>query len=89
VDLAVAAAGGSARVRVHDGGPGIALADQERVFRAFERAGAPAGVSGLGLGLFIVREIVSAHGGTVSLDSTPGRGTTFVVDLPCGPLAHA
>jgi signal transduction histidine kinase len=77
-------------VEVRDEGPGISHADQERLFRPFERArGAPTGASGLGLGLFIVREIVEAHGGAVRLRSAPGQGTSFVVELPLAPAARA
>jgi signal transduction histidine kinase len=77
-----------ARLVVHDEGPGISPGDQERLFRPFERA-RTARASGLGLGLFIVREIVEAHGGAVRLESAPGQGTTFVVELPYRPPARA
>lgn len=80
--------GARARLVVRDGGPGIPAADQARLFRPFERAGGPA-AGGLGLGLFIVREIVEAHGGTVTLESAPGEGTAFVVELPARPPARA
>jgi signal transduction histidine kinase/Na+/proline symporter len=88
VEIGVEAEGPHARVRVRDQGPGIAPADQDRVFRAFERAEVPGAPSGLGLGLYIVREIVKAHGGTVSLHSARGAGTTFTIDLPRA-IAHA
>jgi Na+/proline symporter/signal transduction histidine kinase len=79
-----------ARVEVRDEGPGIPQPAQERLFRPFERAGgAGAAAGGLGLGLFIVREIVEAHGGAVHLRSAPGRGTSFVVELPFRPPARA
>ena len=78
-----------ARLVVHDEGPGIAPLDQERIFRAFERAVRLMEVSGFGLGLFIVRQIVEAHGGTVRLDSRVGRGSTFRIDLPRAPPAQA
>jgi len=84
VDVYVRGKGPNAQLRVHDEGPGIAPVDQERIFHAFERVGAHAGVSGLGVGLFVVREIVRAHGGSVTVDSAPGRGTTFTVSLPRG-----
>jgi signal transduction histidine kinase len=81
--------GAGARIVVRDHGPGIPAEDQERVFRPFERAarGSPAG--GLGLGLYIVRQIVEAHGGSVILESAPGRGATFTVQLPRAPQAQA
>jgi signal transduction histidine kinase len=74
---------GCARLEVRDEGPGIPASEHERLFRPFERARGAASASGLGLGLFIVREIVEAHGGAVTLRSAPGRGTSFVVELPC------
>ncbi|ACG74124.1 multi-sensor signal transduction histidine kinase [Anaeromyxobacter sp. K] len=89
VDVRVEADAGSARIRVHDEGPGIPAADQERVFGAFERACPHRGVGGLGVGLYVVREIVRAHGGSVSLESEPGHGTTFTVTLPRGNVATA
>nr|WP_228530596.1 MULTISPECIES: PAS domain-containing sensor histidine kinase [Myxococcaceae] len=73
-----------ALLRFHDAGPGIALENQERVFERFERLIPASHVSGLGLGLYIVREIVRAHGGSVGLQSEPGDGTRFLVQLPRG-----
>jgi signal transduction histidine kinase len=72
------------RLTVRDEGPGIAAENQERIFSQYERAAAD-GFGGMGLGLWLVRRIVTAHGGTVTLDSTPGRGATFVVILPMNP----
>jgi signal transduction histidine kinase len=83
VEVRVALDAGCARIEVRDEGPGIPTSEQERLFRPFERV-RPDQASGLGLGLFIVRQIVEAHGGVVTLTSAPGRGTTFVVELPCG-----
>ncbi len=77
-----------ARLEVRDEGPGIPPSEQEGLFRPFERA-RTSKASGLGLGLFIVRQIVEAHGGVVSLRSAPGEGTSFVVELPCPPHARA
>ncbi|SEM52106.1 Signal transduction histidine kinase [Stigmatella aurantiaca] len=70
-----------AELRVKDHGRGIAPADQERIFHKFERAVNGNEVSGLGLGLFIVRELVDMHGGSVHVMSTPGQGATFTVVL--------
>jgi two-component system, LuxR family, sensor kinase FixL len=70
---------------VADRGIGIAPEDQERIFERFERAVADGGVLGLGLGLFIARQIVRAHGCTIRLESAAGRGSTFTVDLPLSP----
>lgn len=75
---------GVSRVTVTDDGPGIARADQERIFERFARldeARSP-DVGGAGLGLAIVRDIVERHGGSITVDSGPGLGTRFVVELP-------
>jgi two-component system, LuxR family, sensor kinase FixL len=71
-------------VSVRDQGIGIAAADADRIFEKFERA-VPAAYGGLGLGLYITRQLVHAHGGTIALDSVPGTGTTFRVRLPLSP----
>jgi len=71
-----------ALLAVRDQRPGIAPADQERIFQQFERAAATSNVPGLGLGLFISREIVQAHGGRMELRSTPGAGAEFTARLP-------
>jgi signal transduction histidine kinase len=60
------------------------LEHQERIFGQFERAAASENVPGMGLGLWLVRRIVTAHGGTVTLDSAPGQGASFKVILPIG-----
>lgn len=69
---------------VIDHGVGIARADQERVFEKYFRCstGDRHDVKGYGLGLSFVRLLVEAHGGTVGLDSAPGRGTTVTLQLP-------
>ena len=61
---------------------GISRADQSRIFQAFERVTTASRVGGLGLGLYIGRQIAVAHGGTLSVDSKPGHGSTFTLDLP-------
>lgn len=58
--------------------------DQERIFEQFERATDSDSKPGMGLGLWLVRRIVTAHGGTVTVDGAPGSGTTFSVVLPVG-----
>ncbi len=84
VEVRVEARDGWAEVRVSDDGPGIAAADLPHLFSRFyqgARADAPSR-QGLGLGLFIARELVTAHGGTIGVTSEEGRGTTFTVRLP-------
>jgi two-component system OmpR family sensor kinase len=77
-------AGSMARVVIHDNGPGMPAEDAARVFERFYRADPARGRDhgGTGLGLSIVSAIVSAHGGTVSAESAPGRGMTVTVSLP-------
>ena len=75
---------GNIRIFVADTGPGISLADRERVFEKFYRADpqlskAP---SGTGLGLYISRELIERMGGRLDLNSGKGGGATFVVELP-------
>jgi signal transduction histidine kinase len=72
-----------ARIIVRDHGIGVASADQERIFERFERA-VSVNYGGLGLGLYITRQIVLAHGGTIRVDSGLGAGATFVVEIPRG-----
>ncbi len=67
---------------VRDQGVGIAPQDKARIFQVFERASGTSEYGGLGLGLFIVAQIVEAHNGRIRLDSTPGEGSTFTVELP-------
>ncbi len=70
------------RLSVRDQGIGIAPEDLGRIFERFGRAVAPESYGGLGLGLFITRQIVEAHGGQVVVTSQPGAGSTFTVELP-------
>jgi PAS domain S-box-containing protein len=71
-----------ARIEVEDRGIGISAEAQEKIFLPFERARAALSFAGLGLGLYISREIVRAHEGTLSVTSEPGAGSTFCVELP-------
>lgn len=74
-------------IHFHDQGIGIAEHDQGRVFDRFERAVSATNISGLGLGLFVSRQIVEAHGGRISLKSKVGQGSTFTVELPLAAAA--
>ncbi|MCC6175451.1 MAG: PAS domain-containing protein [Chloroflexi bacterium] len=85
ITVRVGRADGEAQIQVEDHGPGIAPDVQPLLFARF-RQGAPTASDktgqGLGLGLYISREIVTEHDGTITLDSTPGKGTTFTIRLP-------
>jgi len=71
------------RVSVSDTGEGIAEDLQEQVFEPFERLGAQASeIPGTGIGLTVTKQLIEEMGGTIGFDSTPGKGTTFWVDLP-------
>jgi two-component system sensor histidine kinase KdpD len=71
-------------VRVVDQGPGIAPGERERIFEPFYRGQRVAGEywTGSGLGLAIAKGFIEANGGTISVESLPGQGTSFVVSLP-------
>jgi signal transduction histidine kinase len=71
-----------ARIKVRDEGIGIAPADVERIFAKFERAVPGHEISGLGIGLYVGRNIVERHGGKIEVTSEPGKGSTFTVTLP-------
>ncbi|MDO9405547.1 MAG: hybrid sensor histidine kinase/response regulator [Polaromonas sp.] len=76
----------SVRIEVQDQGRGISEADQQRIFDQFERAaGDDDGSGGLGLGLFITRQLVKAHGGSIGVHSREGEGSVFSVTLPLMP----
>ena len=78
------ARGDRAVLSVRDRGIGISEADQLRIFQRFERAVSRRNYGGFGLGLWIVRQIVEAQGGTVRVESSPGGGSTFTVELDTG-----
>jgi PAS domain S-box-containing protein len=75
----------TARLSVRDHGIGISKSDQSRIFGRFERAVSARHFGGLGLGLYVSAKIVRAHGGQLDVQSEPGRGACFVVELPRSP----
>ncbi len=80
VRIAVAAGGGNVHFTVADDGPGLSRLEQEKIFAPFHTTKGPQG--GVGLGLAIAGDIIRAHGGSFSVDSTPGQGARFTVSLP-------
>jgi signal transduction histidine kinase len=91
VDVSMDVADGEHRLVVRDTGRGIAAEDQARIFEPFEQLEAIARkhTPGVGLGLSLVREVVSALGGRVSVESAPGEGSAFRVTIPTAHGAGA
>jgi signal transduction histidine kinase len=77
-----------ARLIVKDEGIGIAGDQKERIFERFERAVSSSNYGGLGLGLWIAKQVVDAHDGGIGVDSELGRGSTFTVTLPRRAVKH-
>jgi signal transduction histidine kinase len=82
IEISVMSQDGGACLQVKDAGIGIAEEDQGKLFKRFERVAPLMHFGGLGLGLYISREIVNAHGGTIQAKSALGQGACFVVNLP-------
>ena len=84
ISLALEKHNGSAEIVVRDTGIGLSQTDQQRVFDRFYRVdkARSRALGGAGLGLSIVRSIVEAHGGNITIDSTPRHGSSFTVSLP-------
>lgn len=73
---------GELELAIADQGMGIKKTDQKRIFQQFERAISSSSVSGLGLGLYIVNEIIKNHGGSISLESKINKGSKFTIKMP-------
>lgn len=86
--IRIEADGDRARVIVADQGPGLAAEQQARVFEKFERLGR-SGDGGSGLGLYISRRLARAMGGELRVESAPGQGARFILDLPADLKARA
>lgn len=89
IQVAVEDHGGDVSVTVADDGPGIAAADQEKVFARFAQGDTRKRVGSTGIGLALVREAARLHGGDVRLISEIGRGSSFTVTVPRRPDRHA
>ncbi|XXF79052.1 PAS domain-containing sensor histidine kinase [Myxococcaceae bacterium GXIMD 01537] len=88
IEVSVTREADAGRVAVVDHGISIPPEDRARIFERFERAVSTRHFGGLGLGLWVVREVVSALGGEVTVQATPGGGSTFIVLLPLHPPAQ-
>jgi signal transduction histidine kinase len=84
VEITVDCEGDLARLVVVDHGLGIAPEEQSRIFQRFERAVPSKHFGGFGIGLWVARQGVEAHGGTIQVSSGKGTGSVFVVTLPLG-----
>lgn len=92
VRVSLRCADGAAVLHVQDQGIGLPPGSEESIFQPFGRApnAAAANIPGMGLGLYICRQIAEAHGGSLHAESPgPGQGTTFVLKLPCAPVSIA
>ncbi len=88
IDIHLVERDGEINFKIQDQGEGIPYHLQPKIFERFERAVDPRKISGLGLGLYICRQIVVAHEGTIALESAPGAGATFKVSLPLKKLSR-
>jgi two-component system, OmpR family, sensor histidine kinase BaeS len=87
VHLSVRAEGDLARLEVTDSGPGVSPDERDRVFERFYRGGAGLRTGGTGIGLAVVKQLVEAHRGEVSIEDGPRGGASFVVLLPAVPAS--
>jgi signal transduction histidine kinase len=77
--------GNRVRIWIEDNGIGIALQDQERIFKMFERVDTPQDYEGTGIGLAIVRKAAERMGGAVGVESSPGQGSRFWLEFNQAP----
>jgi len=91
IDLSCSRYNGDAVIAVTDHGIGIDASDQPRIFEKFYRVRSPDTdlIAGTGLGLTLVKHIAQSHGGSVDVQSAPGRGSTFSIRFPIPPEASA
>jgi PAS domain S-box-containing protein len=87
IEVQVRRVDGHVRLQVCDHGPGIVQEEQPFIFERFHKRGTRGErKEGFGLGLYIVRQLVEAHGGSIRVHSVPGQGATFIVELPLVPV---
>jgi signal transduction histidine kinase len=89
VEISVETDGCSARIDVRDHGKGIAADFIERIFEPYERGAKSGEPKGLGLGLYISRQLAASHQGQLTVQSTPEEGATFSLTLPCTEVVAA
>jgi two-component system phosphate regulon sensor histidine kinase PhoR len=82
VRITARAVDGAVAISVSDHGPGISPDDLPHLFERFYRVKATQRKEGVGLGLFIAKTLVEAHGGHISVESEPGKGSTFTFEIP-------
>jgi signal transduction histidine kinase len=82
IQVSTTKAADSAVVTIVDNGPGIPENELSRIFERFERASSTRHYGGMGLGLYVARQIAEAHGGTLTASNRPNRGACFTVRLP-------
>jgi signal transduction histidine kinase len=82
IDVEVNRIGKMVQIRVRDRGIGISAVNQKRVFLRYERVSSEQKINGLGIGLYVTKQIVEAHHGKIYIESEIGKGATFVVELP-------
>jgi len=85
IEVTMSVEGKSARLAIRDKGIGISPDEIERIFLRFERGVSLRQYGGLGLGLYISRNLAEAHGGCIRVTSTPNVGSTFTLELPLSP----
>jgi signal transduction histidine kinase len=82
IDVTLKGEGGEAILEVTDHGPGVPERDLQRIFGRFERASSMRNYGGLGLGLYVARQIIEAHGGSISALNPATGGARFTIRLP-------
>lgn len=82
IEVNVRALASRVEISIRDHGMGIAQENLNRIFQRFERVASPTNIAGLGIGLYVSKKIVEAQGGSISVDSQLGQGSTFLIRLP-------